>query len=53
MVDEGEERVIPGPTTHLLRLPAEEHTAAEVIGRGPEAAAAVVDLLEKIGVVGR
>jgi len=42
-----------GPTKLGLRLPAEERTAAEVIGRGPEAAPAVVDLLERIGVVGR
>jgi len=53
MVDEGHERAIPGPTMHLLRLPAEEHTAADVIGRGAEAAPAVVDLLEKIGVMAR
>jgi len=46
-------RAIPGPTMHGLRLPAEETTAAEVIGRGPEAAPAVVDLLEKIGVFAR
>jgi electron transfer flavoprotein beta subunit len=44
---------VPGPTKLGLRLPAEERTAAEVIGRGPEAAPAVVDLLEKIGVLGR
>ena len=42
---------VPGPTMLKLRLPAEEHTAAEVIGRGPEAAGAVVDLLERIGVL--
>jgi electron transfer flavoprotein beta subunit len=42
-----------GPTKLGLRLPAEERTAAEVIGRGPEAAPAVVDLLERIGVVAR
>jgi electron transfer flavoprotein beta subunit len=34
-----------------LRLPQEERSAAEVIGQGPESAGAVVDLLEKIGVV--
>jgi electron transfer flavoprotein beta subunit len=53
VVDEGVERAIPGPTMHALRLPAEEHTAAEIIGRGAETAPAVVDLLEKIGVLGR
>jgi electron transfer flavoprotein beta subunit len=44
-------RPIPGPTMHGLRLPAEEKTAAEVIGRGADAAPAVVDLLERIGVL--
>ena len=44
---------VPGPTKVLLRLPAEERTAAEVIGQGAEAAPAVVDLLERIGVVSR
>jgi electron transfer flavoprotein beta subunit len=34
-----------------LRLPQEERSRAEVIGQGPEAATAVVDLLVKIGVV--
>jgi electron transfer flavoprotein beta subunit len=48
-----EQTAVPGPTKLGLRLPAEERTAAEVIGRGPEAASAVVDLLEKIGVLGR
>jgi electron transfer flavoprotein beta subunit len=37
----------------VLRLPKEEVTAAEVIGRGPEAAPAVVDLLARIGVLER
>jgi electron transfer flavoprotein beta subunit len=37
----------------ILRLPKEEVTAAEVIGRGPEAAPAVVDLLARIGVLER
>ena len=45
--------VVPGPTKLGLRLPAEERTAATVIGHGPEAAPAVVDLLEKIGVLAR
>jgi electron transfer flavoprotein beta subunit len=36
-----------------LRLPKEEVTAADVIGRGPEAAPAVVDLLVRLGVVDR
>jgi electron transfer flavoprotein beta subunit len=47
------QRAIPGPTMRGLRLPAEEKTAAEVIGRGADAAPAVVDLLEKIGVLAK
>jgi electron transfer flavoprotein beta subunit len=35
----------------VLRLPNEERTAAEVIGRGADAAPAVVDLLARIGVL--
>src|SRR5215213_5857031 len=42
----GERSAVPGPTKLGLRLPAEEKTAAEVIGHGPEAAPAVVDLLQ-------
>ena len=49
----GPESAIPGPTMRQLRLPAEEKTQAEVIGSGAEAAPAVVDLLEKIGVLAR
>jgi electron transfer flavoprotein beta subunit len=49
----GTDSAIPGPTKRRLRLPAEERTAAEVIGRGPEAAPAVVDLLERIGVLAK
>ncbi|TMF34788.1 MAG: electron transfer flavoprotein subunit beta/FixA family protein [Chloroflexi bacterium] len=37
----------------VLRLPATETTQAEVLGRGAEAAPAVVDLLTRIGVLGR
>jgi len=44
---------VPGPTKLRLRLPAEERAAAEVLGRGPEAAGAVVDLLEQMGALGR
>ena len=43
---------VPGPTMLELRLPAEERTEAEVLGHGPEAAAAVVDLLGRLGVLG-
>ena len=42
-----------GPTKTLLRLPEEERSQAEIIGRGAEAAPAVVDLLERIGVLTR
>jgi len=44
---------IPGPTKLGLRLPAEERTAAEVLGHGVDAAPAVVDLLERIGLLVR
>jgi electron transfer flavoprotein beta subunit len=44
---------VPGPTKLGLRLPAEERTAAAVMGQGADAAPAVVDLLERIGVLGR
>ena len=49
----GLDSAIPGPTMRQLRLPAEEKTQAEVIGHGAEAAPAVVDLLEKLGVLAR
>ncbi|TAK01824.1 MAG: electron transfer flavoprotein beta subunit/FixA family protein [Chloroflexota bacterium] len=41
-----------GPSMVVLRLPEEQRSEAEVIGRGADAAPAVVDLLEKIGVLG-
>jgi len=44
---------VPGPIMRNLRLPAEEKTEAEVIGLGADAAPAVVDLLERLGVVTR
>ncbi|MEW5991324.1 MAG: electron transfer flavoprotein subunit beta/FixA family protein [Chloroflexota bacterium] len=40
-----------GPSMVVLRLPEEEASEAEVIGRGPDAAPAVVDLLMRIGVL--
>ena len=49
----GPSSAVPGPTKLGLRLPAEERTQAEVLGHGPAAAPAVVDLLERIGVLGR
>jgi electron transfer flavoprotein beta subunit len=36
-----------------LRLPPTTATTAEVLGRGSDAAPAVVDLLQRIGVIGR
>jgi electron transfer flavoprotein beta subunit len=42
-----------GPTKVVLRLPQEERSEAEILGRGADAAPAVVDLLERIGVIGR
>jgi len=44
---------VPGPTKLGLRLPAEDRTAATVLGEGADAAPAVVDLLVRIGVVSR
>ena len=49
----GADSAIPGPTKRRLRLPAEERTQAEVIGTGPEAAPAVVDLLQRIGLLAK
>jgi electron transfer flavoprotein beta subunit len=49
----GADSAIPGPTKRRLRLPAEERTQAEVIGTGAEAAPAVVDLLQRIGVLAK
>jgi electron transfer flavoprotein beta subunit len=49
----GADSAIPGPTKRRLRLPAEERTQAEVLGEGPEAAPAVVDLLQRIGVLAK
>jgi len=42
-----------GPTKVLLRLPEEERSAATVLGRGPEAAPAVVEVLEQLGLLAR
>ena len=41
-----------GPSMVVLRLPEEQRSEAEVIGRGADAAPAVVDLLVRIGVLG-
>jgi electron transfer flavoprotein beta subunit len=42
-----------GPTKERLRLPVAEQTAVEVIGHGPDAAPAVVELFTRLGVIGR
>jgi electron transfer flavoprotein beta subunit len=42
-----------GPIKERLRLPAGTESTVEVIGTGPEAAPAVVELLTRIGVVSR
>jgi electron transfer flavoprotein beta subunit len=47
------ERPSAGVTKLRLRLPEERGTMAEVLGRGPEAAPAVVELLGRIGALNR
>ncbi|MBI2762482.1 MAG: electron transfer flavoprotein subunit beta/FixA family protein [Chloroflexi bacterium] len=42
-----------GPIKALLRLPEESGSQVEILGRGAEAAPAVVDLLQKLGLVAR
>ena len=42
-----------GPTKELLRLPEGNESTVEVIGSGPAAAPAVVELLTRLGVLGR
>lgn len=42
-----------GPTKARLRLPAEQEKKVEVLGSGADAAPAVVELLERMGLVGR
>jgi electron transfer flavoprotein beta subunit len=42
-----------GPTKERLRLPEAVGSTVEVIGEGPAAAPAVVDLLTRLGVIGR
>ncbi len=42
-----------GPSRVRLRLPEAAPSQVQVLGTGPEAAGAVVDLLEKLGVMGR
>lgn len=40
-----------GPAKIKLKVPAEQHRGAEILGQGPEAAPKVVEILQKIGVV--
>jgi electron transfer flavoprotein beta subunit len=42
-----------GPTKVRLRLPAEQERSVEILGEGPAAAPAVVELLVRMGFVGR
>ena len=42
-----------GPTKVRLRLPAEQERSVEILGDGPAAAPAVVELLVRMGLVGR
>jgi electron transfer flavoprotein beta subunit len=41
-----------GPTKLGLRLPVRKETTAELLGRGPEAAPAVVELFRQLGLLG-
>jgi electron transfer flavoprotein beta subunit len=43
---------VVGPVKLRLRLPAEQEAKVEILGRGPEAAPSVVELLVRLGVVG-
>ncbi|HET7494082.1 MAG TPA: electron transfer flavoprotein subunit beta/FixA family protein [Candidatus Limnocylindrales bacterium] len=45
------ERVGGGPTLDRLELPPEKEQQAEILGRGPEAAPRVVELLRELGVL--
>lgn len=45
------ERVDGGPTLDRLELPPEKEQQAEILGRGPEAAPRVVELLRELGVL--
>jgi electron transfer flavoprotein beta subunit len=44
---------VRGPGRVRLKLPPEQPSAVEILGEGPEAAPAVVDLLERIGVLAK
>ena len=43
----------PGLAMQRLRLPRQQEKQVEVLGHGPEAAAAVVEVLTRIGIAGR
>jgi electron transfer flavoprotein beta subunit len=45
--------VAVGPTMVGLRLPVEQRSEVEILGRGPDAAIAVVEMLDRIGVLRR
>jgi electron transfer flavoprotein beta subunit len=47
------EKRLGGPTKERLRLPQAEESTVEVIGRGADAAPAVVELLVRLGVMSR
>lgn len=47
------ERRSGGPVKERLRLPAEVESTVEIIGSGPSAAPAVVELLERLGILAR
>lgn len=42
---------VPAIQTLRLRIPPEQRSEVQILGRGPDAAPAVVDLLERIGMV--
>jgi electron transfer flavoprotein beta subunit len=48
---DGSPAAAPGPVMQRLRVPEEQGSQVEILGRGPEAAPAVVDLLQQIGVL--
>jgi electron transfer flavoprotein beta subunit len=47
------EMSVRGPGRVRLKLPPEQPSAVEILGEGPEAAPAVVDLFERIGVLAK
>jgi electron transfer flavoprotein beta subunit len=45
------ERVAGGPVLDRLRLPVEQEQDVEILGRGPEAAPRVVEVMRELGVL--